>query len=50
MNEPHGGSKVKLPNEHVGTVLVFKAYKHMSYALIMDSTNIIRVGDLVRNP
>ena len=50
MNEAHGGPKVKLPNEHTGTVLVFKAYKHMSYALIMDSTNIIRIGDLIRNP
>ncbi len=50
MNEPKGGKKVKLPNEHTGTALIFKAYKHMSYALIMDSTNVVRVGDLIRNP
>ncbi|HEX2584117.1 MAG TPA: LysM domain-containing protein [Steroidobacteraceae bacterium] len=50
MNQPKGGKKVKLPNERIATVLVYKAYKHMSYALIMDSTNIVRVGDLIRNP
>ncbi|HVY23403.1 MAG TPA: LysM domain-containing protein [Steroidobacteraceae bacterium] len=50
MNPPKGGKKVKLPNERIGTVMVFKAYKHMSYALIMDATNVIRVGDLIRNP
>ena len=50
MNEPKGGQKIKLPNERIGTVLIFKAYKHMSYALIMDSTDIVHIGDLVRNP
>jgi len=49
-NEPKGGKKVRLPNERIGTVLIFKAYKHMSYALIMDSTDVVHIGDLVRNP
>lgn len=50
MNQPSGGSKVKLPNENIGTVLVFKAYKHMSFALIMQSTSVVHEGDLIRNP
>jgi len=50
MNDPKGGKKVRLPNERIGTVLIFKAYKHMSYALIMDSTDVVHIGDLVRNP
>jgi len=50
MNPASGGQKVKLPNEHIGTVLIFKAYKHMSYALIMESTSPVHLGDLIRNP
>lgn len=42
--------KIKLPDERAGTVLVFKTYERMSYALIMDSTHPIGVGDYVRNP
>jgi hypothetical protein len=42
--------KVKLPDERAGTVLVFKAYERMSYALIMDATHPISIGDYVRNP
>lgn len=42
--------KIKLPDERAGTVLVFKTYERMSYALIMDATHPISVGDHVRNP
>ncbi len=42
--------KVKLPDERAGTVLVFKTYERMSYALIMDATHPISIGDYVRNP
>jgi LysM domain len=42
--------KVKLPDERTGTVMVFKTYERMSYALIMDATHPISIGDHVRNP
>lgn len=42
--------KVKLPDERAGTVLVFKTYERMSYALIMDATHPVSIGDYVRNP
>lgn len=42
--------KIKLPDERVGTVLVFKTYERMSYALIMDAELPVSVGDFVRNP
>jgi hypothetical protein len=42
--------KVRLPDERTGTFLVFKTFDHMSYGLIMEATDVIRVGDRVANP
>jgi LysM repeat protein len=42
--------KVKLPDEHSGTLLVFKVYDRMSYALIVGASDTIHVRDTVRNP
>jgi LysM domain len=41
---------MQLPNESAGTLLVFKTYERMSYALILSDTVPINVGDHVRNP
>jgi hypothetical protein len=45
-----GGSKVQLPDERVGVVMVFSTTPRMSYALVMESTHEIREGDFARNP
>lgn len=42
--------KVTLPDEPAGTMMVFKAYDRISYALIVEATSEIRKYDLVRNP
>jgi hypothetical protein len=42
--------KVKLPDEHAGTTMVFRVFDRMSYALVMEATREIRVQDSVRNP
>jgi LysM repeat protein len=42
--------KVQLPSEHTGTFMVFKTFENISYGLIMEATDIIRVGDKVQNP
>jgi LysM repeat protein len=42
--------KVRLPDERNGTFMVFKTFDNMSYGLIMEATNIIRVGDRIQNP
>jgi hypothetical protein len=42
--------KVKLPNERNGTLLVFKVYDRVSYALIVGADDVIRIGDVVHNP
>ncbi len=45
-----GAKKVRLPDERTGTFMVFKTFDQMSYGLIMEAKNIIRVGDRVQNP
>lgn len=42
--------KVQLPNELAGNMLVFKTFKKVSYALIMDANQVIKNGDLVVSP
>ena len=43
-------SSVKLPDERNGTFMVFKTFDHLSYGLIMEATDVIRVFDRVENP
>jgi LysM repeat protein len=45
-----GAQKVALPSERTGTFMVFKTFDSISYGLIMEATNLIRVGDKVQNP
>jgi hypothetical protein len=42
--------RVKLPAERAATLLVFKAYRHLSFALVVAATNTITEGDPVHNP
>lgn len=42
--------KVKLPDERTGTMLVFKVFERVSYALIVGASDTIHVRDVVRNP
>ena len=42
--------RVHLPDERSGTVLVFKVYDHVSYALVVGATDIMYTGDAVQNP
>jgi hypothetical protein len=43
-------TKVQLPDERTGTFMVFKTFEHMSYGLIMEAKDVIRVADRVENP
>ena len=43
-------AKVRLPDERTGTFMVFKTFEHLSYGLIMEATDVIRVADKVVNP
>jgi hypothetical protein len=41
---------VRLPDERTGTFMVFKAFDRISYGLIMEAKDVIRVADRVENP
>ena len=43
-------TNVRLPDERNGTFMVFKTFDNLSYGLIMEATDIIRVADRVQNP
>ena len=45
-----GTKKVQLPSERTGTFMVFKTFDNISYGLIMEATDLIRVGDKIQNP
>ena len=44
------GDKVRLPDEAAGTVMVFRTYDRISYALVMRSSTQLRELDKVTNP
>jgi hypothetical protein len=43
-------SDIKLPNERNGLLMVFRPFEHLSYALVLDSTEGVQVGDRIVNP
>ena len=42
--------QVRLPEERIGLVIIFKTFDRLSYGLTMESSREIRTGDTVRNP
>jgi hypothetical protein len=45
-----GGGRVELPDEYAGYLMIFRSFDDLSYGLIMQASNEIRVLDRVRNP
>jgi hypothetical protein len=42
--------QVQLPEERAGTVLVFRTFENLSYALVMDASRAMHLSDTVTNP
>jgi hypothetical protein len=42
--------QIKLPNERNGLMMVFRTFEHLSYALVLQVTDGVRVGDRFANP
>ena len=42
--------RVKLPDERIATVLIFRTFNRMSYGLVLGATDTISLHDVVRNP
>lgn len=50
INDPRTQELVQLPGTEAGTVMVFKPYDHISYALVMQASRVLEVGDQVESP
>ena len=42
--------QIKLPNERNGLMMVFRTFEHLSYALLLQVTDGVKVGDRFTNP
>lgn len=50
INDPRTQELIQLPNSEAGVVMVFKPYDHVSYALVMQASRVLEVGDQVVSP
>ncbi|MGV0035390.1 MAG: LysM peptidoglycan-binding domain-containing protein [Candidatus Azotimanducaceae bacterium WSBS_2022_MAG_OTU7] len=50
VRDQFAGGYVQLPTERAGIMMVFRSFEKMSYGLVLQATEPLRVGDVVRNP
>jgi hypothetical protein len=43
-------AEMKLPDERNGLLMVFRTFEKLSYALVLDITSGVKVGDRLVNP
>jgi len=48
--DPVEKEKIRLPAEDAGSMMVFRVYEKMSYALIMRAQRPLKVGDYFESP
>jgi hypothetical protein len=44
------GTPIKLPDERNGLLMVFRPFEHLSYALILEINDTVKIGDRVASP
>ncbi|MEA2120329.1 peptidoglycan-binding protein [Halovibrio sp. HP20-59] len=47
INDPRTDELIRLPSTEAGSVMVFKPYDHVSYALVMQASQVLEEGDQV---
>ena len=48
--QPGEHAQMQLPDERNGLLMVFRPFERLSYALILEITDTVQVGDRVSNP
>jgi hypothetical protein len=48
--QPGERANIKMPDERTGMMMVFRPYEKLSYALVLEITSTVKVGDRVANP
>jgi LysM repeat protein len=49
-SQPGESTAIKLPNERNGLMMVFRPFEHLSYALVLETNEGVKIGDRVINP
>jgi hypothetical protein len=49
-SQPGERTQIKLPSERSGLMMVFRPFEKLSYALVLEITDTVKVGDRVINP
>ncbi|MGZ5848718.1 MAG: LysM peptidoglycan-binding domain-containing protein, partial [Ramlibacter sp.] len=49
-SQPGERTEIKLPNERNGLLMVFRPFERLSYALVLQTTQGVQIGDRVVNP
>jgi len=49
-SEPSERAQIKLPDERSGLLMVFRTFDRLSYALVLEISDTVNVGDRVSNP
>ena len=42
--------QIKLPDEHYGTLFIFRVFNNISYGLVMQVADSVQIGDIVKSP
>lgn len=50
IRDPKTGKNITLPDNQIATLMVFKAYEKVSYALLMETASAVKVGDRASTP
>ncbi len=50
VRDPVRGGRVMTPEERAGTVIIFRTFDKVSYALVTNATRAMHLGDRVKNP
>lgn len=45
-----GGKDIKLPDEEAGLLMVFRVYDKLSFGIVLSASQMLSVGDTVKNP
>lgn len=43
-------AEVRLPEERAGTILIYRPFERLSYALVMEATRAMHVNDIIKTP
>ena len=50
IRDPVSGGKIKLPDDKIANLMVFKTYDQVSYALLMETSSAVKIGDRASSP